>query len=523
MTLQDYYILFNELATYVDDLHLSQSHLALKFEGGLTVKILEKLPTGELSSVNEVYARAGNAERLLNMTKDAKERFREKRKTESEGGGNQSQKLTCNQAKSYSGGAQVNSFGRTAATEEEPLVKEDTSVERPQAQKISVVREFEDVFLEELPGLPLPKQVEFGVDLKPGAGPISKAPYRMGPKKLEVLKKQLWKLANKGYIRPSVSPWGAPVLFVRKKDGTLRLCIDYRELNSVTVNNKYPLPRIEDLFDQLSGADVFSKINLRSGYHQLTIKDEDIPKTEFRSRYGNYEFVVMPFGLTNAPSVFMDLMNRVFSLYLEKFLIVFLDDILVYSKTKEEHEEHLRIVLQTLREHELYAKLNKVIAYASRQLKTYVENYQTHDVELGAVVFALKIWIRYLYGATFKVVISCTRTLRRPFWWSNMKREVAEFVARYLTCQRVKGEHKRQQGKVQPLEVPEWKWESISLDFIVGLPRTQKGNNVIWVIVDRLTKSAHFIEMKDNLSKVELANAYCKYVVKLHGFPKDIV
>ena len=181
----------------------------------------------------------------------------------------------------------------------------------------------------------------------------------MAPAELKELKAQLQELVDKGFVRPSVSPWGAPVLFVKKKDGSLRLCIDYRQLNKVTIRNKYPLPRIYDLFDQLQGAKVFSKIDLRSGYHQLRIKESDIPKTAFRSRYGHYEFLVMSFGLTNAPATFMDLMNRVFSPFLDRFVIVFIDDILVYSRSEAEHELHLGYVLQTLREHQLYAKFNK--------------------------------------------------------------------------------------------------------------------------------------------------------------------
>ncbi|KAL4017164.1 hypothetical protein IC575_024840 [Cucumis melo] len=178
----------------------------------------------------------------------------------------------------------------------------------------------------------------------------------MAPESKEARYKQ--ELLDKGFIRPSVSPWGAPVLFVKKKDGSMRLCIDYRELNKVTVKNRYPLPRIDDLFDQLQGATVFSKIDLRSGYHQLRIKDEDVPRQDF-ARYGHYEFIVMSFGLTNAPAVFMDLMNRVFREFLDTFVIVFIDDILIYSKTEAEHEEHLRMVLQTLRDNKLYAKFSK--------------------------------------------------------------------------------------------------------------------------------------------------------------------
>jgi hypothetical protein len=164
---------------------------------------------------------------------------------------------------------------------------------------------------------------------------------------------------DKGYIRPSMSPWGAPVLFMKKKDNTLRLCIDYRQLNKITIKNKYPLPKIDDLFDQLGGASIFSKIDLRLGYHQVQIKGEDIHKNAFRMRYGHYEFVVVPFGLTNAPATFMCLMNNLLSKFLDKFVLVFIDDILIYSKNREEHEEHLRLVLQALREHQLYAKFNK--------------------------------------------------------------------------------------------------------------------------------------------------------------------
>jgi hypothetical protein len=170
------------------------------------------------------------------------------------------------------------------------------------------------------------------------------------------LKEHVKELVEKGFIHPSSSPWGAPVIFVPKKDGTHRLCVDYRALNEVTVKNKYPLPKIDDLFDQLHGACVFSKIVLRSGYHQLKIRECDIPKTAFVSRYGLYEYTVMSLGLTNAPANFMYLMNKVFMVYLDKFVVVFIDDILVYSRSEE---EHLRLALQKLQENRLYAKLSK--------------------------------------------------------------------------------------------------------------------------------------------------------------------
>ncbi|KAJ9543842.1 LOW QUALITY PROTEIN: hypothetical protein OSB04_023549 [Centaurea solstitialis] len=398
----------------------------------------------------------------------------------------------------------------------------DTKAKEKRIQDIPVVREFPEVFPEELPGLPPQRQVEFYIDSVPGAGPIAKSPYLLAPSEMQELSNQLQELLDKGLIRPSSSPWGAPVLFVKKKDGSFRMCIDYRELNKITIKNRYPLPRIDDLFDRLQGATYFSKINFRSGYHQMRVREEDIAKTAFRTRYGHYEFLVMPFGLTNAPAVFM---NRVCRPYLDKFVIVFIDDILIYSQSKEDHEQHLRSILELLKAEELYAKFSKcefwirevhflgqvvnkegiqvdpakieaikkweapktpteirqflgmagyyrrfianfskiaqpltaltqkdkkfiwgekqeeafqvlkhklcnapilalpeetdnfvvycdashqglgcvlmqnekVIAYASRQLKVHEKNYTTHDLELGAVVFALKIWRHYLY------------------------------------------------------------------------------------------------------------------------------
>ncbi|GKD59129.1 putative reverse transcriptase domain-containing protein [Tanacetum coccineum] len=402
---------------------------------------------------------------------------------------------------------------------------EDKS-EKKRLEDVPIVQDFPEVFPEDLPGLPPTRQVEFQIDLVPGAAPVARAPYRLAPSEMKELSEQLKELSDKGFIRPSSSPWGAPVLFVKKKDGSFRMCIDYRELNKLTVKNRYPLPRIDDLFDQLQGSSVYSKIDLRSGYHQLRVREEDIPKTAFRTRYGHYEFQVMPFGLTNAPAVFMDLMNRVCKPYLDKFVIVFIDDILIYSKNQKEHEEHLKQILELLKKEELYAKFSKcefwipkvqflghvidsegihvdpakiesikdwtspkspteirqflglagyyrrfiegfskiakpmtkltqkkvkfewgdkqeaafqllkqklcsapilalpegsedfiaycdaskkglgavlmqrekVISYASRQLKIHEKNYTTHDLELGAVVFALKIWRHYLYG-----------------------------------------------------------------------------------------------------------------------------
>jgi hypothetical protein len=232
------------------------------------------------------------------------------------------------------------------------------SVDDKESNLIEAIRIVSE-FPEELPGMPPERKVEFAIELIPGTAPISKRAYQVSGPELVELKKQIDELLDKGYIRPSTSPWVAPVLFVEKKDGTKRMCIDYRALNEVTVKNKYPLPRIEDLFDQLRGVSVFSKIDLRSGYHQLRIQPVDIPKTAFITKYGLYEFMVMSFRLTNAPAYFMYLMNSVFMDYLDKFVVVFIDDILVYSQNEQEHEEHLRKVLHRLRDCQLYAKLSK--------------------------------------------------------------------------------------------------------------------------------------------------------------------
>ncbi|GJW13593.1 putative reverse transcriptase domain-containing protein [Tanacetum coccineum] len=282
-------------------------------------------------------------------------------------------------------------------------------------EDIPVVREFPGVYPEDLSRLPPSREVEFCIDLIPGVVPAVKSPYRLAPTEMQELSNQLKELQEKGFIRPSSSLWGAPVLFVKKKDGSFCMCIDYRELNKLTVKNRYHLPRIDDLFDQLQGSRYFSKIDLRSGYHQLRVREEDIPKTAFTTRP-----------------------------YLNKFVIVFTDDILIYSKSKEEHEVHLKLILELLEKEKLFRKFskcefwpqeenafqtlkdilcdapilalpegtgdfivycdasnqgfgcvlmqrNKVIAYASRQLKIHEKNYTTHDLELGAMPGAEKI------------------------------------------------------------------------------------------------------------------------------------
>nr|GEU86707.1 putative reverse transcriptase domain-containing protein [Tanacetum cinerariifolium] len=266
------------------------------------------------------------------------------------------------------------------------LIK-DTSLDGPRLESHPVVRNFPDVFPDELPGLPPKREVEFTIELIPGAQPISKAPYRMAPVELKELKDQLQELLERGFIRPSVSPWGAPVLFVKKKNGSMRLCIDYRELNRITVINRYPLSRIDDLFDQLQGAKFFSKIDLRSGYHQLRVKERDVFKTAFRTRYGHYEFLVMPFGLTNALAVFIDLMNRVFHEYLDKFVIVFIDDILrhyLYGETCDIFTDH-KSLKYIFTQKELNMRQRRWLEL----LKDYDANIQYHPGKANVVADAL--------------------------------------------------------------------------------------------------------------------------------------
>ncbi|GKV19476.1 hypothetical protein SLEP1_g29735 [Rubroshorea leprosula] len=234
-----------------------------------------------------------------------------------------------------------------------------SSLDVPQEVQ-GILCEFEDVMPPELPKkLPPRREVDHAIELEPGSKPPAMGPYRMAPPELEELRKQLKELLDAGFIRPSKAPYGAPVLFQKKHDGTLRMCIDYRALNKITVKNKYPIPLIDDLFDKLGKARWFTKLDLRSGYWQVRIADGDEAKTTCVMRYGAYEFLVMPFGLTNAPATFCTLMNKVVHPFLDKFVVVYLDNIVVYSETLEEHVQHLRQVFQVLRENELYVKPEK--------------------------------------------------------------------------------------------------------------------------------------------------------------------
>ncbi|GKB86209.1 putative reverse transcriptase domain-containing protein [Tanacetum coccineum] len=533
--------------------------------------------------------------------------------------------------------------------------KEGDKSEGKQIKDVPIVRDFPEVFPEDLPGLPPARPVEFQIDLIPGAAPVARAPYRLAPSEMKESSEQLQELSDKGFIRPSSSPRGAPVLFVKKKDGSFRMCIDYRELNKLTVKNRYPLPRIDDLFDQLQGSSIYSKIDLRSGYHQLRVREQDIPKTAFRTRYGHYEFQVMPFGLTNAPA------------------------------DKKEHEEHLKAILELLKKEKLYAKFSKCEFWIPKLIKQklcsapilalpegredFVVYYDASHKGLGVVLMQReKLWRHYLYGTRCTMLtdhksiqhildqkelnmrqrrwlellsdydydilyhpgktnvvtdvlsrkerieplrvralvitigldlpkrileaqieaqkpenlvnedvggiirrdipkerlepcadgtlclhgrswLPCYGDLRsvimheshkskysihpgsekmyqdmkKLYWWPNMKADITTYVNKCLTYARVKAGHQRPSGLLVQPEIPEWKRDNITMDFITKLPKSSQGFDTIWVIVDRLTKSAHFLPIRENDPLDKLARLYLNRIVARHGIPASII
>lgn len=667
-----------------------------------------------------------------------------------------------------------------------------TDLNSPEAH---LLQEFTDVFPAELPeGLPPSRGVDHRIDLEPGHPPPFRAIYRLSYKELAELKKQLDELLKQGYIRPSKSPYGAPILFVTKKDGTLRMCVDYRALNKITIKNRYPLPRTDDLLDQLHGAKYFSKIDLRSGYYQVRVAECDVEKTAFRTRYGHFEFLVMPFGLTNAPATFMAMTNGIFHDYLDKFVIVFLDDILIYSKTLEEHEQHLRQVLQRLRENQLYAKMSKCdffktsiqflghtitehgigpetskitaiqewptptnvkevrsfvglanyyrrfiskfahvatpltdltkkdvpftwgplqqeafdtlkvklttaplltlpdpnlpfhlnvdasdyalgavlsqdqgqglqpIAFESRKLNSAECNYPVHDREMLAIIHALQVWRHYLEGppilgitdhdslrhfltqphltrrqarwmeflqdydidikyqpgksnvvadalsrradlaaisfltldanlvsdikvsydadpdaqGLIKAVLDQTSTtytiangllyrvpspttrqlyipdspalrqrvmrehhdsviyghlgitktvqaISRSFYWPTLAKDVRAYVASCPTCQRSKSSNQKPKGLLQPLPIPDERWDQVTMDLITQLPLTPLGRDAVFTVVDRLSKRTYFLPTTTTVTATQLAQLFFDYVFANHGLPKAIV
>nr|GEY79467.1 putative reverse transcriptase domain-containing protein [Tanacetum cinerariifolium] len=479
---------------------------------------------------------------------------------------------------------------------------EDKSKEK-RLEDVPIVQDFPEVFPEDLPGIPPTHQVEFQIDLVPSVTLVARAPYRLAPSEMKELSDQLNELANKGFIRPSSSTWGAPVLCVKKNNGSFQMCIDYRELNKLTVKNRYPLPRIDDLFDQLQGSSVYSKIDLRSGYHQLRVREEDILKTAFRTRYGHYEFQVMPLGLTNAPAVFMDLMNRVCKPYLDKFVIFFIDDILIYSKNKQEHEEHLKLILELLKKEQLYAKFSTCEFWIPKvQFLGHVIDSQVIHVD-PTKIESIKDWAypktateirqflglagyyrRFIEGFS-KIVMSMTKLTKKKvkFKWGDKQEEAFQIIKQKLCstpilalpegsedfvvyCDAsIKGKENvvadalSQKERIKPLRVcalvmtislyllrqileaqteaikPEnlkskdvgeagcRAMDNITMDFVTKLPRTQSRNDTIWVVVDRLTKSAHFLPMKETDPMDMLARLYLTEVVTRHEIPVSTI
>ncbi|KAK1699471.1 hypothetical protein QYE76_016168 [Lolium multiflorum] len=586
----------------------------------------------------------------------------------------------------------------------------------------NVLQEFGDVFPEEVPaGLPPLRGIEHQIDLIPGASLPNRAPYRTNPEETKEIQKQVQALLDKGYIRISLSPCDVPVILVPKKDGTWRMCVDCRAINNITIRYRHPIPRLEDMLDELSGAAVFSKIDLRSGYHQIRMKEGDEWKTAFKTKFGLYEWLVMPFGLTNAPSTFMRLMNHVLREFIGKFVVVYFDDILIYSRNESDHTIHIRHVLQVLRDNQLYGNLEKCtfckdkviflgyvvskhgvevdvskieaiqnwptpmnvsqvrsfhglagfyrrfvpnfstiaaplndltkkgvvfewgaaqdhafdelkrlltsapllalpdfnkqfeiecdasgigiggvlmqegrpIAYFSEKLSGAKLNYPIYDKELYALIRVLEVWQHYLWPKEFIIhsdhealkYLKAQSTLHKRlakwvefiesfpyiikhkkgkdnivadalsrknmlltqldeshagglmghfgrektllmladhFYWPKMRRDVDRYVRRCITCNKSKSKLKPH-GLYTPLPAPTTPWEDISMDFVLGLPRTKRGHDSIFVVVDRFSKMSHFIACHKSDDASHIANLFFREIVRLHGVPKTIV
>ena len=665
---------------------------------------------------------------------------------------------------------------RKESSNSQPLLSHDENV------KHKFLEKYEDCFTDELPDKLPPERLEdHRIELIPGSSPPNQPPYRVSLSQQEEIMKQVNELMEKGLIRPSTSPYCSPVLLVQKKDGTFRMCIDYRSLNKITIKNRFPIPRIDDILDKLQGASIFSRIDLKSGYHQIRIAPEDVHKTAFRTTFGLYEFLVMPFGLTNAPATFNRMMDRIFSPH-RKFTGVFFDDILIFSHSEEEHREHLEKVFSELRKHKLQINAKKsefflreihylghivshnqvrmdpakvqaiqewptptsvhdvrsflglcsyyrrfirgfahvasplhdltrkkvtfqwgrkqkaafellkyllshglilivpdlskpfevhcdasgdcvgavlnqeghAVAYESRRLKNAELHASIYEKELLAVVHALSIWKHYLLGADFLIrtdhqslrhflsqkklsekqmrwanflsmfhfqilhtsgsqnlvadalsripkvntvttayhqeleslpemypddpdfatiwkdlqngnsispfsikdgymyhdqaicvaeplrkkvmdeahaspyaghrgIAPTMAALERYFFWPTLRSDIERYVRECLVCQKVKYDRHKSYGFLQPLPIPEVPWQSIAMDFVTGLPRTQAGNDAIWTIVDRFSKQAHFIPVRKTIKADHMARIFLAQIFKHHGMPRSIV
>ncbi|GKE23791.1 putative reverse transcriptase domain-containing protein, partial [Tanacetum coccineum] len=479
---------------------------------------------------------------------------------------------------------------------------------------------------QDLPGLPPARPVEFQIDLIPGAAPVARAPYRLAPSEMKELSEQLQELSDKGFIRPSSSPWGAPVLFVKKKDGSFRMCIDYRELNKLTVKNRYPLPRIDDLFDQLQGSSIYSKIDLRSGYHQLRVREQDIPKTAFRTRYGHYEFVItsleyesktfqrwhseLSMAITSSkkdwaspktPTEIRQFLG--FAGYYRRFIKGFSKIAKPMTKLTqkgikfdwgEKEENAFQLIRQKLCSAPILALpegSEDFVVYCDAELnmrqRRWLELISDYDCDIRyhpgkanvvadalsqAQIEDLKLknlekedvggmirkdipkekleprvdgtlclndmsWLP-CYGDLRSMIMheshkskysihpgfeKMYQDIKKLYWWPNMKADIATYVSKCLTCVRVKAEHQRPLRLLVQPAIPEWKWDNITMDFITKLPRSSQGFDTIWVIVDRLTKSTHFLPIRENDPLDKLARLYLNRIVARHRIPASII
>ncbi|XP_061485300.1 uncharacterized protein LOC133385725, partial [Rhineura floridana] len=430
-------------------------------------------------------------------------------------------------------------------------------------------REFADVFgKQEADQLPPHRPYDCPIDLLPGAKiPVGRL-YSLSEPELAALREFLDKNLRRGFIRPSTSPAAAPVPFVKKKCGELRLCNDYRALNQITVRNRYPLPLIPELLERLRGARIFTKLDLRGAYNLVRMREGDEWKTAFRTRYGHFEYTVMPFGLCNAPAVFQHFMNDIFRDLLDRFLVIYLDDILIYSRNPSEHKEHVRAVLQRLREHRLFAKLDKC-AFDLMTVDFLVHQISPSGIQMDpAKIETILHWAaprspkdvqRFLGFANYyrrfishfshrnrlyvppgalrgEVLHLCHdsqpaghfgtyKTLHlvlRDFWWPRVQADIKDYVAACDTCQRAKSHPGKPPGLLLPLPTPPGPWHSVSLDFITDLPAS-RGMTTILVVVDLFTKMAHFLPCAGLPSAPETAQLFLTQVFRLHSLPDHLI
>ncbi|MCH79873.1 retrotransposon protein [Trifolium medium] len=422
--------------------------------------------------------------------------------------------------------------------------------------------------------LPPPRFTGHKIRLIPNAAPVNVRPYRYPhAQKLEI-ELQVQKLLKNGWIQPSNSFFSSPVLLLKKKDGTWRICVDYRALNDVTIKDRFPLPTVDELLDELGSARVFSKLDLTSGFHRIRLQPHDRLKTAFHTHDGHYEYKVMPFGLCNAPATFQATMNDIFRPLLRKTVIVFFDDISVYSSNEEQHVKHLEHVFQLLSEHQLYLKapkcsfsqsqidyLGHVVAKGTvapdpskvseaqlaldrlkqkhkslKELARLSVGDNTYELKQELLLDPLFLELRHqclsdpnslpdyqvVDGLLLRRGYSKTmKRLSENFYWDNMKKEAQIFIRQCVVCQQTKYSSQKPNGLLQPLPLPNHVWEDVFMDFVTGLPPS-KGFTVIMVVVDRFSKGIHFGALATGFTAYKVAELFVSMVCKLHSLPKSI-